>query len=135
MIAPMSPDEEWKVQIFLSMKKAWENKDWSACADLLAEDGVLQSMMLEPCHGRSNFHERIRKTEKPNKDVVLHIRSMGVANGVLYVERNDEIILDGVSRFIPTMGVIEFANGKIAHWREYYDRTTLLDAIQENHRH
>lgn len=127
----LPPDEAWKVQLFMDMKKGWENKDWPACAALLAEDGILQSMMLEPCHGRSNFLERIRKTEKPNKDVVLHIRSIGVANGILYVERRDEIILDGVSRFIPTVGVIEFAGGKIAHWREYYDRATLLEAIQE----
>lgn len=135
MTTPCPPDEAWKIELFLAMKKAWENKDWPACAALFAEDGILQSMMLEPCRGRSNFLERIRKTEKPNKDVVLHIRSIGVANGILYVERQDEIILNGISRFIPTAGVIEFAERKIAHWREYYDRATLLEAIQEPSAH
>ncbi len=128
-------DESWKVKVFMDMKDAWERKDWASCAALMAEDGILQSMMLEPCRGRSNFHERIRKTERPNKKVVLHIKSIGVANGILYVERSDEIIVDGVSRFIPTMGVIEFAGDKIAHWREYYDRATLLNAIQESPQH
>lgn len=128
-------DDEKKIQVFMQMKTAWEAKDWVACADLMAEDGILHSVMLEPCQGRQNFYERIRKTEKPNKRVILNIRSIGVAKGILYVERNDEIIIDGHSRFIPTMGVIEFAGDQIAHWREYYDRATLLHAIGENHSH
>lgn len=124
-------DSQQKIDTFLAMKEAWERKDWKACADLMAEDGILHSVMLEPCRGRANFHERIRRSERPNKQVKLHIRSIGVANGVLFVERNDEIILDGVSRFIPTVGVVEFDGDRIAHWREYYDRPTLLQAIQE----
>lgn len=128
-------DDQSKINVFLEMKKAWEAKDWASCAALMAEDGVLQSMMLEPCRGRDNFHERIRKTEKPNKRVILHIRSIGVINGTLYVERNDEIILNGQSRFIPTVGAMEFKDGKIAYWREYYDRATLLEAIQEDPQH
>ncbi|MDR2332331.1 MAG: nuclear transport factor 2 family protein [Burkholderiaceae bacterium] len=123
--------DELKIQAFMAMKEGWERKDWRQCADLMAEDGILHSVMLEPCKGRENFYERIRKTEKPNKSVTLHIRSIGVAGGVLFVERNDEIILDGISRFIPTVGILEFSGEKISYWREYYDRATLLAAIQE----
>ncbi len=123
--------DELKVQTFMAMKEGWERKDWRQCADLMAEDGILHSVMLEPCKGRENFYERIRKTEKPNKSVTLHIRSIGVAGGVLFVERNDEIILDGISRFVPTVGILEFTGEKISHWREYYDRATLLAAIQQ----
>ncbi|QNN59091.1 nuclear transport factor 2 family protein [Diaphorobacter ruginosibacter] len=123
--------DELKIQTFMAMKEGWERKDWRQCADLMAEDGILHSVMLEPCKGRENFYERIRKTEKPNKSVTLHIRSIGVAGGVLFVERNDEIILNGISRFIPTVGILEFSGEKISYWREYYDRATLLAAIQE----
>lgn len=121
-----------KMEVFLAMKTGWEQKNWKACAELMHEDGILHSVMLEPCRGRNNFFERIKKTERPNKQVILHIRSMGVANGILYVERRDEIIVDGVSRFVPTFGVLEFDGDHIAHWREYYDRATLLDAVREH---
>lgn len=131
-----SRDDQKKIDAFMAMKDGWEKKDWRQCADLMAEDGILHSVMLEPCKGRENFYERIRKTEKPNKRVKLNVRSIGVAGGVLFVERSDEIIIDGVSRFIPTVGIMEFdANNKIAHWREYYDRPTLLAAIQEPAHH
>ena len=124
-------DDQLKINTFMAMKQGWESKNWRQCADLLTEDGILHSVMLEPCHGRENFFERIRKTEKPNKEVKLHIRSIGVSSGMLFVERNDEIILNGESRFIPTVGVLEFTGDKISHWREYYDRATMLAAIQE----
>ncbi len=130
-MAMTSLDDELKIQTFMTMKEGWERKNWRQCADLMTEDGILHSVMLDPCKGRENIYERIRKTEKPNKSVTLHVRSIGVANGVLFVERNDEITLDGVSHFIPTVGILEFAGGKISHWREYYDRATLLTAIQE----
>ncbi|WP_080757905.1 limonene-1,2-epoxide hydrolase family protein [Comamonas testosteroni] len=130
-MAMTSLDDELKIQTFMTMKDCWERKDWRQCADLMTEDGILHSVMLDPCKGRENIYERIRKTEKPNKSVTLHIRSIGVASGVLFVERNDEITLDGVSHSIPTVGILEFAGEKISHWREYYDRATLLAAIQE----
>lgn len=128
-------EDDQKVGIFLAMKDAWERKDWQSCADLMAEDGILHSVMLEPCHGRQNFYERIRKTEKANKEVKLHIRNIGVVGSVLFVERSDEIIVNGLSRFIPTVGILEISNGQITHWREYYDRATMLAAIQEPAHH
>lgn len=100
-MAMTSLDDELKIQTFMTMKEGWERKNWRQCADLMTEDGILHSVMLDPCKGRENIYERIRKTEKPNKSVTLHVRSIGVANGVLFVERNDEITLDGVSHFIP----------------------------------
>ncbi|NMM80934.1 hypothetical protein B2J86_08360 [Acidovorax sp. SRB_14] len=127
--------DEMKISVFMAMKDGWEKKDWRACADLMAEDGILHSVMLTPCIGRENFFERVRKTEKPNKSVKLNIRTIGVANGVLFVEREDEIVLDGISRIVPTTGIIEFSGSKISHWREYYDRTTLLNAVQEPANH
>lgn len=127
--------DEMKIHIFMNMKNAWENKDWRTCADLMAEQGILHSVMLEPCVGRENFYERIRKTERPNKSVKLHILKIGVVNGTLFVEREDEITLNDQLRKIPTVGIIEFSGNKISHWKEYYDRATMLNAIQEPAHH
>lgn len=127
----MSPHEltdDQKIAVFRAMADAWHRKDWRACADLLAPDGVLQSMMLEPVVGRETFHERIRKMEQPNKDVTLHIQRIGVIGGALFVERSDEVVIDGVSRRIPVVGVLEFRGPLISLWREYYDRAQLLRA-------
>lgn len=123
--------DEQKIAIFRTMEDAWQAKQWRRCADLLAPDGVLQSMMLEPVVGRENFYERMVKMERPNKQVRMHIHRIGVIDGAVFAERTDEIIVDGVSRTLPVVGIMEFAGGLVSVWREYYDRNQLLRARGE----
>jgi limonene-1,2-epoxide hydrolase len=120
-------DEE-KIAVFRRMASAWEAKDWRTCADLLAPDGVLHSMMLEPVVGRETFYQRIVNMTAPNKKVTLHLRRVGVIDGAVVAERLDEIVIDGVSRSVPVVGILEFEGPLISVWREYYDRAQLLRA-------
>lgn len=124
-------NDEQKIAIFRTMEDAWQAKQWRRCADLMAPDGVLQSMMLEPVVGREVFYERMVKMERPNKQVRMHIHKIGVINGAVFAERTDEIIIDGVSRAVPVVGIMEFDGALISHWREYYDRNQLLRARGE----
>lgn len=117
-----------KIAIFKEMKRAWEAKEWRTCADLFMPEGVLHSVMLERVVGREAIYQRIVKLEAPNKEVNLHLYRMGVIDGALFVERSDEIVLDGVSRSAPVVGVLEFEGSKISLWREYYDRAQLMRA-------
>lgn len=117
-----------KIAIFREMKRAWEAKEWRTCADLFTPEGVIHSVMLEPVVGREAIYQRISKLEAPNKDVALHIHRIGVIDGALFVERSDEIVLDGISRSAPLVGVLEFEGSKISLWREYYDRAQLMRA-------
>ncbi len=117
-----------KIAVFRAMAEAWHRKDWRACADMLAPQGVLHSVMLEPVVGRETFFQRINGMAMPNKQVTLHIHRIGVIDGALFVERSDEVVIDGVSRKVPVVGVLEFEGPHIALWREYYDRAQLLRA-------
>ncbi|OOG50537.1 limonene-1,2-epoxide hydrolase family protein [Polaromonas sp. C04] len=117
-----------KMAVFHEMAEAWESKQWRRCADLFAPNGVLHSVMLEPVVGREVFYERLLKLSSPNKQVRQHIHRLGVIDGALVVERTDEIIIDGVSRSVPVVGVMEFDGPLISLWREYYDRASLLRA-------
>ncbi|MBL8337723.1 MAG: limonene-1,2-epoxide hydrolase family protein [Rhodoferax sp.] len=121
-----------KIAVFKAMEDAWQAKQWRVCADMFAEDGVLQSMMLEPVVGREVFYERMVKMERPNKEVRMHIHHIGVIDGRVFAERTDEIIIDGVSRSVPVVGIMEFRGPLVSLWREYYDRNQLLRARGEN---
>ncbi len=123
--------DEQKIATFRAMEDAWQAKQWRRCADLFAPDGVLQSMMLEPLVGREVFFERMVRMERPNKIVRMHIHHIGVIDGRVFAERTDELIVDGVSRSVPVVGVMEFDGPLIAAWREYYDRNQLLLARGE----
>jgi limonene-1,2-epoxide hydrolase len=117
-----------KIAVFRRMAQAWHEQDWRTCADLFAPDGVLHSVMLEPVVGRQAIYDRISKLGGANKKVTLHIRRIGVIDGALFTERTDEIVLDGRRGEAPVVGVLEFKDGKIALWREYYDRAQLMRA-------
>lgn len=118
-------DEE-KIALFRDMARHWENKDWRACADLFTADGVLQSMMKDPIVGREAFYERMTQLATPNKSVKLHIHRIGVIDGAVFHERDDEVIIDGVGRRVPVVGVLEFEGPLISLWRDYYDRGQLM---------
>jgi limonene-1,2-epoxide hydrolase len=124
--------DEQKIATFRAMEDAWQAKQWRRCADMFAPDGVLQSMMLEPVVGREVFYERMVKMERPNKEVRIHIHHIGVIDGKVFAERTDELIVDGVSRSFPVVGIMEFDGPLISVWREYYDRNQLLRARGEN---
>ncbi|MEY2772014.1 MAG: hypothetical protein RIQ38_2433 [Pseudomonadota bacterium] len=114
-----------KIAAFKEMARAWQAQDWRACADLFAPEGVLHSVMLEPIVGRENIYQRICKLSAPNKQVVLNIHRIGVIDGALFVERTDEIVIDGRRGESPVVGVLTFDGDKILLWREYYDRAQL----------
>lgn len=118
-------DEE-KVAVFRQMAQHWQDKDWRKCADLFTEGGVLQSMMKEPIVGREAFYQRMMQLATPNKSVKLHIHRIGVIDGAIFHERDDEVIIDGVGRRVPVVGVIEFEGSLISLWRDYYDRGQLM---------
>lgn len=115
-------------EVFRTMARAWEAKDWRTCADLFLPDGVLHSVMLEPVVGREAIYQRLVGRAAPNKQVRLHIHRIGMVDDALFVEREDEIILDGVSRRAPAVGVLSFEGLRIRLWREYYDRAQLMHA-------
>lgn len=120
--------EEQKIAVFHKMARAWEDKQWRTCADLLAPDGALHSVMLEPVVGRESFYEKIVGGTATNKQVALHIERIGVIDGAVVVQRRDEITIDGVRRSVPVVGVLEFDGPLISVWREYYDRAQMLRA-------
>ena len=120
--------DERKIEIFRTMARAWQAQDWTTCANLFAPDGVLHSVMLEPVVGRDTIYARISKLGAPNKRVTLDIQRMGVIDGALFVQRVDEIVIDGKVGRCPSMGVIEFVGDKIARWSDYYDRNQLARA-------
>ena len=124
-------DEE-KVAVFRQMAIHWQNKNWRKCADLFTEGGVLQSMMKEPIVGREAFYERMMQLATPNKSVKLHIHRIGVIDGAVFHERDDEVIIDGVGRRVPVVGVLEFDGPLIALWRDYYDRGQLMWAQRKS---
>lgn len=124
-----------KIAVVRKMIAAWDSKEWRACADLMAPNGVLRNMMLEPVVGREAFYDRISgpNMSAANKTATLHIDLIGVIDDAVVVERRDEITVDGVTNTVPVVGILRFDGPLVAEWRDYYDRAQLLKAQGKSH--
>ena len=105
------------------MIDAWNTRNWQQVYELFAEDGVLQSMMLPtPTVGREAISKRIGALAEDISRIELRIRHMGVADGVVFIERVDDFVYRGKHGAVPVVGVVEVEQGRVKAWREYYDR-------------
>lgn len=118
--------DEQKLDLARTMFAAWDTMDWDAVTDLFAEDGVLHSVMHEPLVGREAVGERIALLGSKATSMKLVIKSLGVIDGRVFVERLDDFVYDGNHGEVPVVGIMSMDAGKVTAWVEYYDRPTLL---------
>jgi limonene-1,2-epoxide hydrolase len=98
--------------------------------ELFAPDGVLESMMLsEPTVGREAISKRIGGLAKDISKIELRVRHIGVADGVVFIERVDDFVYRGHHGKVPVVGVVEVEQGQVKAWREYYDRAQMIEAL------
>jgi limonene-1,2-epoxide hydrolase len=129
--SPASADTDaQKLATVRQMIEAWNTRNWQQVYDLFAADGRLESMMLtEPTVGRAAIEKRIGALAKDISKIELRIRHIGVADGVVFIERVDDFVYRGHHGKVPVVGVVEVEDGRVKAWREYYDRAQMLEAM------
>jgi limonene-1,2-epoxide hydrolase len=119
-----------KLATVQKMIDAWNTRNWQQVYELFAADGVLESMMLPtPTVGREAIRKRIGALAKDISRIELRIRHMGVADGVVFIERVDDFVYRGKHGAVPVVGVVEVEQGRVKAWREYYDREQMIEAM------
>jgi limonene-1,2-epoxide hydrolase len=112
------------------MIEAWNTRNWQQVYELFAQDGVLQSMMLdEATVGREAISKRIGALAKDISKIELRIRHIGVVDGVVFIERVDDFVYRGHHGKVPVVGVVEVEQGRVKAWREYYDRAQMIEEM------
>jgi len=124
-------DQE-KIHTALEIIAAWSRSDMDAVADLFHENGVLHSVMKEPKTGRENIrlHIKTLASTKPGNSIQIHIKHIGVIDGLVFMERVDVLSVKGVTAEIPCVGILEIETGKVKYWLDYYDRDTMIRSSQ-----
>ena len=61
--------------------------------------------------------------------IVRQTSSGDSTSGTVLNERDDRLKIHGQWRSLPLAGVFEIRDGKITLWRDYFDRTTLGEAM------
>ena len=110
-----------------NMVSAWNALDVNGIADLFAEDGRFQSMMLKDAYvGREAIRAHFAQLLDGATALKLQLRNVAVSAGTVFLERVDFFTYKGRDGSVPVVAVLDIRGGKVAEWREYYDRASLL---------
>lgn len=121
--------QDANVAVVMKMIAAWDARDGDKIADMFTEDGILHSMMIEPIVGRENIRPRMKFLVDNATYMKIEPRNIAVTGNTVFLERTDNFTFKGHKGSVPVVGVLDIRDGKVAAWREYYDRKELLEAM------
>lgn len=122
-------------RIVTAMIAACCARDIEAVLGFFHPDARYHNIPLEPVVG----HAGIRATLEPflaaaqDVDWVIHhsvSNSTGSGSGIVMNERTDRFLMPSGWVELPVMGVFEVRDGKIAHWRDYFDMAPMAAFAQ-----
>ena len=115
---------------------ALESGGVAALLPYLSEDVVYHNIPWKPVTG----HAGVREVLGPFLDgpghptVKMNIKNTTSSGNTVMNERLEEWAKGSVKVDLPVLGIFELKNGKITHWRDYFDAKTtqpLSDALQK----
>lgn len=110
-------------EVVLAFIEAWNRLDHDRIYGLMSDGIVYHNMPVEPVVGRDAVREHLAAWPVDACEwTVLNIASRG---DVVLTERVDRFERRGRTIAIPVMGAFEVADGRIAHWRDYFDMGAL----------
>lgn len=108
-----------KVRDFIAR---WEAKDVEGILDAFADEPFYHNIPMEPLTDKESIRKFIEPFLEPATAVSWELRFIAEdSNGVVLTERVDSFSFGEKRISLPVMGSFEFAGGKIAKWRDYFD--------------
>jgi limonene-1,2-epoxide hydrolase len=106
-------------RVVLDFVEAWNRLDLGTIGALMADDIVYHNMPLKPVRGRDAALAYLAKW--PVDACEWEIRNIAAHGDVVLTERVDRFVRGDDRIAIPVMGAFEVVDGRIAHWRDYFD--------------
>jgi|TARA_B110000914_G_C15317600_1_gene378670 limonene-1,2-epoxide hydrolase len=106
----------------LQFIECWNNRDIDGIMGALSENCFYHNIPMDPQKG----HEQIRAYLEPfvqmtsNIEWIVHNIAEN-SDGIVLTERTDRFEVNGQWMDILVMGVMEFQDGLISNWRDYFD--------------
>ena len=128
---PAADTDAQKLATVRQMIDAWNTRNWQQVYDLFAAG-------RRPAeHDAADADRRPRGDQQAHRragqghldSIELRIQHIGVADGVVFIERVDDFVYRGKHGAVPVVGVVEVEQGRVKAWREYYDRAQMIEAM------
>jgi len=108
--------------IALGFFQAWNNRSLNGIIEFLSEDCIYHNMPMEPINGRSEIEAYIAPVIDKTLSIEWTVLAIAEdAKGRILNERLDRLKFSQGWLEIPIMGLLEFTDGRISLWRDYFD--------------
>lgn len=132
----MHPNEKYVRDFFLSWEKGTFADLCASYRHYLADDVVYENAGVPPCNGPEECVALITSVcTNPIMDIQtikVDIRHIAAVGDIVFTERVDwHYNTVGDATLVPYIcGVMEFKDGKIVRWADYYDPIPMLEAFK-----
>lgn len=99
--------------------EAWNRLDEETIYGLMADDILYHNIPLDPVRGREAVRSYLASW--PVDEAEWELLNIAANGNVVLTERIDRFRRGDDRIVIPVMGAFEVADGKITHWRDYFD--------------
>lgn len=110
--------------------EAWSRLDPEELAGFFAEDGVYHNMPTGPVKGREQVKAFIAGFVRGWTATDWDLLNIVARGDVVIAERLDRTKVGETPIDLPCCGVFEMEGGKIKVWRDYFDLSTYIKALQ-----
>src|ERR1700733_6146828 len=100
---------------------AIDRRDLTKVESLLDEKVVYHNVGSEPAVGKEASLAAVKFQFDMFDPISFRIRHLAGGGDTGLTERVDEVTANGVTAPVPVMGTFEVRDGRIVHWRDYFD--------------
>jgi limonene-1,2-epoxide hydrolase len=100
---------------------AVDRKDLAGVEALFDEKVVYHNIGSEPAVGRDAALAAVKFQFDMFEPINFRLRNLAADGDTVLTERVDEITANGITAPVPVMGTFEVRDGRIVHWRDYFD--------------
>jgi limonene-1,2-epoxide hydrolase len=109
---------------------AWGRNDVDEIMSFFAPDAIYHNIPVEPVSGTEAIRQVIQGFAGNASAIEWVMREIAEsASGTVLTERLDRFEIAGKWIELPVMGSFELLDGKIVHWRDYFEMKQFTDQM------
>jgi limonene-1,2-epoxide hydrolase len=115
--------------LVLEFLAAWSDSDADRLSDSFTTDGIYWNVPAPPNVGQDAIRAFLRSVPGMGiSDFRFETTASAVEGDMVFTERVDHFVRNGVEVALPVAGVFKVRDGKIASWSDYFDGSMPADS-------
>ena len=122
-------DSQQPIDVVRRFCAAWSTFDIDTIVGFFRDDAVYHNIPVDPVSGKDAIRATIAGFTQGVDRVEFDVRNIAADGNVVLTERVDVFVFGERTVALPVMGTFEVVDGKLAHWRDYFDLNQFMSQL------